>query len=50
MKTNFVTQAKEEMKDFVVKAIDDLLAVLNTPIEYPVNGRGQVLENKLYPV
>lgn len=50
MKRDFVTQGKEEMHDFVIKAIDDLLAILNSKIEYPTDKNGGVLEHKLFAV
>ena len=50
MKRNFVEQGREEMYDFVIKAIDDLLKILNSKIEYPRNKDGAVLEHKLFAV
>lgn len=38
------------MHDFVIKAIDDLLNILDSPIEYPRNKHGIVLEHKLFAV
>ena len=32
MKRDFVEQGREEMHDFVIKAIDDLLEILNSKI------------------
>ncbi len=46
----FVEQGREEMHDFVVKAIDDLLAVLDSKIEFPVDKDGYVLEHKMFAV
>ena len=50
MKRDFVEQGREEMHDFVVKAINDLLAILDSKIEYPTNKDGAVLEHKLFAV
>ena len=50
MKRDFVEQGREEMHEFVIKAIDDLLAVLDSKIEYPTNKDGAVLEHKLFAV
>ena len=44
MKRDFVEQGREEMHDFVVKAINDLLSILDSKIEYPTNKGGAVLE------
>lgn len=38
------------MHEFVIKAIDDLLDILDSKIEYPTNKEGYVLEHKLYAV
>ena len=50
MKRDFVEQGREKMHDFVVKAINDLLAILDSKIEYPTNKDGVVLEHKLFAV
>ena len=50
MKRDFVEQGREEMHDFVVKAINDLLAILDSKIEYPTNKDCAVLEHKLFAV
>lgn len=47
MKRDFVENGKKEMNDFVIKAIDDLLKVLNSKIEYPKNLYGVIMEHKL---
>lgn len=46
----FVEQGRYDMHDFVVKAIDDLLAVLDSKIEFPVDNDGYVLEHKMFAV
>jgi len=46
----FVEKGREEMHDFVVKAIDDLLAVLDSKIEFPTDKDGYVLEHKMFQV
>lgn len=38
------------MHDFVIKAIDDLLDILDSPIAYPTTKAGKVLEHKLFSV
>lgn len=48
---DFISQAKLDMPEFIRKAIDDLLEVLNSPIVYPTNFRtGLVNESRLYIV
>lgn len=47
---SFVQQARSEMKEFIIKAIDDLLEVLDTPIVYPTNKFGEVVEHRLLAV
>ena len=50
MKEDFVKKGKEEMHDFVEKAIEDLLAVLDSNIVYPRNMEGMVIEQRLLAV
>ena len=50
MKGNFVQQGKAEMHDFVRKAIDDLLDVLDSAVEFPTDKEGKILYNKLFTI
>lgn len=50
MKTNFVKQGKEEMNEFVIKAITDLLKVLDSRVVFPTDMYGVVQEHKLLAV
>lgn len=47
MKGDFLKKAKSDMRDYVIKAIDDQLSILDSKIEYPRNYQGEVMENKL---
>lgn len=46
----FVEQGRADMRDFIIKAIDDLLEVLDSPINFPRNMHGDVMEHKLLAV
>lgn len=46
----FVEQGREEMEDFVIKAIDDLLAILDSKIEFPIDSEGYIQEHKMFQV
>lgn len=50
MKGDFVKQGRVEMRDFVIKAIDDLLDVLDSAVEYPCDKEGRIVYTKLYPI
>lgn len=47
---DFVKQGRDEMNDFVRKAINDLLAKLDFPINLPTDRDGIEKDNKLYTV
>lgn len=47
---NFVDQGKKDMPDFIIKAIDDHLDILNSKVEYPYDKKGRVLYNKLFAI
>lgn len=49
-KQSFSQQKKEEMYGYVIKAITDLLEVMKSPIVYPKDRYGFVMENKLLSV
>lgn len=49
-KRSFVEQGRAEMHDFVIKAIDDLLSVLDSKIEFPVDKEGRIKEEKMFAV
>lgn len=46
----FIKQAKKDMPDFIKKAIDDLLEILDSAIIFPSDGKGNVQEGKLLKV
>lgn len=46
----FIKQAKKDMPDFIKKAIDDLLGILDSAIIFPTDGKGNVQEGKLLKV
>lgn len=46
----FITKAKKEMPDFIKKAIDDLLGILDSEIIFPTDSKGNVQEGKLLKV
>jgi len=46
----FVEQGREEMEDFVIKAIDDLLKILDSEIVFPFDKDGYIQEHKMFPV
>ena len=50
MKVSFVDKGRYEMLEFVEKGINDLLAILDSPIVYPRDKTGQVQEHKLLAV
>lgn len=50
MKGDFVKQGRGEMRDFVLKAIDDLLNVLDSAVEFPYDKEGRVVYSKLFPI
>ena len=50
MKENFVKQGKSEMHDFVTKAIDDLLDILDSKVTFPTDSNGGILYAKLFSV
>lgn len=47
MKGDFIKTAKADMRDYVIKAINDQLAILDSKIEPPKNRDGEIMENKL---
>lgn len=47
MKGDFIKNAKSDMRDYVIKAINDQLAILDSKIEPPRNVQGEIMENKL---
>lgn len=46
----FIKQAKKDMPDFIKKAIDDLLEILDSEIIFPTDSKGNVQEGKLLKV
>lgn len=49
-KKSFATLKKAEMPTLIIKAIEDLLGVMKSPIVYPTDQWGYVQENKLLSV
>lgn len=50
MVRDFVEQGKKDMPDFIIKAIDDHLDILNSKVEFPCDKKGRVLYNKLFAI
>ena len=50
MAINFVDKGRYEMLDFVEKGINDLIEVLDSPINYPRDKEGNVQEHRLLAV
>jgi hypothetical protein len=48
--SKFIIQAKKDMPDFIKKAIDDLLEILDSEIIFPTDSKGNVQEGKLLKV
>ena len=48
--SSFVTAGRRQMNRFMTKSIDDLLAILDSKIVFPLDKNGNVLWNKLYAV
>ena len=50
MRPDFVEQGKKDMPDFIIKAIDDHLDILNSKVEFPYDKEGRVIYNKLFAI
>ena len=47
---SFIIQGRKNMNKYVVKSINDLLKVLNSPIVFPTDRKGNIQENKVLQV
>lgn len=50
MGNSFSQDGKKKMVKYTIKAINDLLAILNSPIVYPTDEDGNVMEHRLLAV
>lgn len=50
MKSKFVTEGKAKLNGSVMKAIDDLLDILNSKIVFPTDKFGNIQEHKILPI
>ncbi|MDY3443419.1 hypothetical protein JZ968_06510 [Riemerella anatipestifer] len=50
MKSTFVIEGKRKMNGYVMKAIEDLLDILDSPIVFPTDKFGNIQEHKILPI